>query len=84
VVPSLPPPKRKIYPLDNVELVELKKQLAEFLDSNRIKPSNSPYGSPILFAKKKGGSLRLCIDYRLLNQQSVNDSFPLPRIDELL
>lgn len=50
-----PPPKRKIYPLDNVELEELKKQLALFLETNRIAPSNSPYGAPILFAKKKGG-----------------------------
>jgi hypothetical protein len=47
-------------------------------------PSNSPYGAPILFAKKKGGALRMCIDYRLLNSQSIIDSFPLPRIDELL
>ena len=61
------PPKRKIYPLDNVELDELKMQLKEFLDSGRIVPSCSPYGAPILFAKKKGGSLRMCIDYRLLN-----------------
>ena len=61
------PPKRKIYPLDNVELTELKQQIQTFLDSGRIQPSNSPYGAPILFARKKGGSLRMCIDYRLLN-----------------
>ncbi len=66
--PGAAPPKRKIYPLDNVELEELKRQLGEFLESNRIRPSNSPYGSPILFARKKGGALRMCIDYRMLNQ----------------
>ncbi len=67
VDPAAPPPKRRIYPLDNSELEELKAQLKLFIESNRIRPSNSPYGAPILFAKKKGGSLRMCIDYRLLN-----------------
>ena len=55
-----------------------------FLESNRIIPSSSPYGAPILFAKKKDGRLRMCIDYRMLNSNMVTDSFPLPRIDELL
>ena len=61
------PPKRRIYPLNNEELEELKKQLQLFIETNRIRPSNSPYGAPILFAKKKGGALRMCIDYRMLN-----------------
>ena len=65
---SADPPERKLYPLDSVELVELKKQIKEFLESNRIEPSNGPYGAPILFAKKKDGGLRMCIDYRMLNQ----------------
>ena len=82
--PSLPPPKRKLYPLDNVELEELKNQIKLFMDTNRIVPSSSPYGAPILFAKKKDGKLRMCIDYRKLNENTVKDSFPLPRIDELL
>ena len=54
------------------------------MSTNRIKPSSSPYGAPILFARKKDGKLRMCIDYRALNSQTVPDSFPLPRIDELL
>ena len=61
------PPKRRLYPLDNTELVELKNQIREFLETNRIEPSNGPYGAPILFAKKKDGRLRMCIDYQLLN-----------------
>ena len=61
------PPKRRLYPLDNTELVELKNQIRELLETNRIEPSNGPYGAPILFAKKKDGRLRMCIDYRLLN-----------------
>ena len=54
------------------------------LESNRIEPSNGPYGAPILFAKKKDGCLRMCIDYRLLNAQTKNDVFPLPRTVELM
>ena len=65
---SAAPPKRRLYPLDSVELAELKKQIQEFLDSNRIEHANGAYGAPILFAKKKDGRLRLCIDYRLLKQ----------------
>ena len=65
---SAPPPKRRLYPLDGVELAELKKQIKEFLSSNCMEPSNGAYGAPILFAKKKDGKLRMCIDYRMLNQ----------------
>jgi hypothetical protein len=64
---SAPPPKRRLYPLDALELAELKKQIDEFLSSNRIEPSSGPYGAPILFAKKKDGRLRMCTDYRMLN-----------------
>lgn len=78
------PPRRKIYPLDQKELEELKKQLSGWLDTNRIEPSTSPYGAPVLFAQKKNGKLRLCVDYRALNKQTIVDSYPLPRIDELL
>ena len=55
------------------------------LDSGRIVPSSSPYGAPVLFAEKKGGGgLRMCIDFRSLNSNTVTDSWPLPRIDEML
>ena len=57
----------------------------ELLESGRIVPSSSPYGAPILFAEKKGGGgLRMCIDYRSLNSDTITDSWPLPRIDEML
>ena len=66
------------------ELEELKKTLTTWLDSNRIAPSDSPYGAPILFAQKKNGKLQLCVDYRALNKQTISDSYPLPRWDEML
>ncbi|KAL4032758.1 hypothetical protein IC575_005840 [Cucumis melo] len=65
------------------ELKELKVQLQELLDKGFIRPSVSPWGAPVLFVKKKDGSIRLCIDYRELNKVTVKNRYPLPRIDDL-
>ena len=66
-----------------VELKELKEQLQNLLDKGFIKPSVSPWGAPVLFVKKKDGSMRLCIDYRELNKVTIKNKYPLPRIDDL-
>ena len=66
------------------ELVELKKQLDELLRKGYIRPSSSPWGSPAIFVGKKDGSLRMCIDYRQLNEVTIKNKYPLPRIDDLL
>ena len=66
------------------ELVELKKQLKDLLDKCYIQPSASPWGSPVLFVKKKDGSMRLRIDYHSLNAVTIKNKYPLPRIDDLL
>ena len=66
-----------------VELQELKVQIQELLDKGFIKPSTSPWGAPVLFAKKKDKTLRLCIDYRQLNRVTIKNRYPLPRINEL-
>ena len=62
---------------------ELQIQLQELLDKGFIRPSVSPWGAPVLFVKKKDGTLRLCIDYRLLNQVTIKNKYLLPRIDDL-
>ena len=66
-----------------VELKELKLQLQELLEKGFIRPSISPWGAPMLFVKKKDGTLRLCIDYRQLNKLTVKNKYPLPRINDL-
>lgn len=71
------------YRMSPLELDELRRQLDSLLNKGFIEPSSSPWGAPILFAKKKDGSLRLCVDYRALNAVTVRNSFPPPRIDEL-
>ena len=66
-----------------VELQELKFQLQELLDISFIRPSTSPWGSPVLFYKKKNKTLQLCIDYMKLNRVSIKNRYPLPYIDDL-
>ena len=66
-----------------VELQELRVQLHELLDKGFIRLSTSPWGTPVLFVKKKDKTLRLCIDYRQLNRVTINNRYPLPRIDDL-
>ena len=65
------------------ELKELKKQLKTLLDKGFIHPSSSPWGCPALFVKKKDDSLRMCVDYRPLNEVTIKNKYPLPRIDIL-
>ena len=65
------------------ELEELEIQLKELLDKGFVRPSVSPWGAPVLFVRKKDGSLRMCIDYRQLNKVIVKNRYPLPRIDDL-
>ena len=82
--PSMPPPWYKIYPLDQSEIAELKKQVRDLLKENKIRVSDSLYGAPILFAKKKDRQLRLCTDYCTWNKNTIYDSYLLPHIEELL
>lgn len=83
LLPGQPPPKRPTYRLSPKENDELKKQLQELTDQQHIQHSQSPFGAPVLFVKKKDGSMRMCVDYRALNKQTIKNSYPLPRIDEL-
>ena len=75
---SIPP-----YRMAPAELKELKAQLEELLSKGFIRLSTSPWGAPVLFVKKKDGSLWLCIDYRQLNRATIRNQYPLPHIDEL-
>ena len=82
--PGAVPPFRRPYRLSLQEREEVEKQVRELLAKGLIEPCASPYGAPVLFVQKKDGTLRMCIDYRGLNKVTVQDRYPLPRIDELL
>ena len=83
LVPGTSPISKAPYRMAPIEMNELKTQLGELLQKGYIRPSASPWGAPVLFVKKKDGSLRLCIDYRELNQVTIKNKYPLPRIDDL-
>src|SRR3981081_2225022 len=63
---------------------ELKKQLTESLAKGYIQESKSPYGAPVLFVKKKDGTMRMCVDYRALNKITIKNKYQLPRMCELV
>nr|GEX34343.1 putative reverse transcriptase domain-containing protein [Tanacetum cinerariifolium] len=83
LVPGETPVVKSPNRLTPSEMEELLGQLKELHDKGFIRPSSSPWGAPILFAKKKDGSFRMCIDYRELNKLSTKNRYPLPRIDGL-
>ncbi|XP_071912339.1 uncharacterized protein [Coffea arabica] len=83
LVPGTTPISKTPYRMAPAELKELKVQLQDLLERGFIHESESPWGAPVLFVKKKDGSLRLCIDYRGLNAVTVKNKYPLPHIDEL-
>lgn len=72
-----------IYNLSEKELEALREYLDENLKKGFIRPSESPAGAPILFVKKKDGSLRMCVDYRGINKITIKNRYPLPLIAEL-
>jgi hypothetical protein len=81
--PGAAPISRRSYRMPPNELAELKTQLQDLMDKGFIRPSSSPWGCPAIFVKKKDQTLRMCVDYRPLNEVTVKNKYPLPRIDLL-
>ena len=84
MLPGTRPIKQNVYKL-SPEKKDLKKKEVEYLlTDNLAEPSLSPWASPCILIPKPDGSFRFCTDYRKVNQVTVRDSFPLPRIEELI
>jgi hypothetical protein len=77
------PIAKRPYRMAPTELAELKFEIAELQQKGYIRPSLSPWGALVLFVTKKDGSMRMCIDYRSLNEVTIKNKYPLPRIDDL-
>jgi hypothetical protein len=71
------------FRMTTTELGELKEHIKELLEKGFICPSSSPWGAPMIFVPKKDGTQRLCVDYHALNEVTVKNKYPLPRIDDL-
>jgi hypothetical protein len=82
-LPSTAPIAKRPYRMPPTELAELKLQIVDLQQKGFIHPSSSPWGAPVLFVTKKDGSMRMCIDYRSLNEVTIKNKYPLPRIDYL-
>jgi hypothetical protein len=67
-----------------MELVELRKQLEELINTGFIYPFKAPYGAPVLFQKKADESLRMCVDYQALNKVTIKNKYLVPFIQDLM
>ena len=83
LMPSTTPISKVPHHMAIAKLQELQTQLQELLDKGFICPGYSPWGAPVLFVKKKDSTLRMCIDYRDLNKETIKNKYPLPIIDNL-
>jgi hypothetical protein len=83
LLPGTPPISKRSYRMPINELVELKKQIAELQANGFIRPSSSPWGASVLFVEKKDGTQQMCVDYRSLNEVTIKNKYPLPRIEYL-
>ena len=84
LIPRAQPIAKAPYKMSLFKALELKNQLNQLLEQGFIKPSESPWGAPMLFQKEKDGTFCLCIDFRGLNQCTIKNKYPLPWIDDLL
>jgi hypothetical protein len=83
LLPGTSPTFKRQYRMSVEELKELKKQLTELQEARYIRLSSSPWGALVLFVQKKDGSQGMCVDYRTLNDVTVKNKYPLPRIEDL-
>jgi hypothetical protein len=83
LVPGTAPIFKRPYRMVANQLAELKEQLQELLDKGYIRSSASPWGAPVIFVPKKDGTQRMCVDYCSLNEVTIKNKYPLPRIDDL-
>jgi hypothetical protein len=83
LLPGTAPISKRAYRVSGPELVELKKQIDELSEKGYIRPSTSPWVALVLFVEKKDGTRRMCIDYRALNEVTIKNKYPLPRIEDL-
>jgi hypothetical protein len=83
LLPGTAPISKRPYRMSLEELKELKKHLTESQEAGYIHLSSSPWGASVLFVQKKDGSQRICVDYRSLNDVTMKNKYPLPRIEDL-
>ncbi|GKE80614.1 putative reverse transcriptase domain-containing protein, partial [Tanacetum coccineum] len=83
LIPGVVPVAKSPYRLAPTKMQEMSNQLKELQEKGFMRPSSSPWGTQVLFVKKKDGSFCMCIDYQELNKLTIKNRYPVPRIDDL-
>jgi hypothetical protein len=83
LMPGTTPIYKRPYRMATQQLAELKGHIKKLLKKGYIRPSSSPWGAPMIFVPKKDGTQRLCVDHRALNEVTMKNKYPVPRIDDL-
>jgi hypothetical protein len=83
LMPGITPIYKTHYRMATPELADLKEHIKELLEKGFIHPTSSPCGAPVIFVLKNDGTQRLCVDYRAMNEVTIKNKYPLPRIDDL-
>src|SRR3954469_22585933 len=83
LIPGTGPIAKRPYRMPANELAELKEQIRDLQTKGFIRPSSSPWGAPVLFVEKKDVTMRMCVDYRSLNDVTIKNKYPLPVINDL-
>ena len=83
LIPGSSPPNRPPYRVSYAQQEEILTQVNELVEKGLVRPSSSPFCSPVFLVQKKDGSYRMCIDYRALNKQTIKNRFPVPRIEDI-
>ncbi|TMW84041.1 hypothetical protein EJD97_000169, partial [Solanum chilense] len=83
-LPGMVSPAQAPYHIAHKEFAELRKQLNDLLDAGLIQPSKASYGAPILLQNKQDETMRMCVDYRALNKETVSNKYPIPLVQDLM
>ncbi|MCO5574456.1 hypothetical protein L7F22_028241 [Adiantum nelumboides] len=83
LIPGSSPPNKPPYRVSQAQQEEIMRQVNELVEKGMVRPSSSPFCSPVLLVHKKDGTYRMCVDYRALNKITIKNRFPVPRIEDL-
>ncbi|MCO5611771.1 hypothetical protein L7F22_066030 [Adiantum nelumboides] len=83
LIPGISPPNKPPYRVSQAQQEEIMRQVNELVEKGMVRPSSSPFCSPVLLVQKKDGTYRMCVDYRALNRITIKNRFLVPRVEDL-